>query len=130
MIILFDGVCNLCSAWVLFVIRRDPKGRFKFAALQSAVATDMLRPHDISAEAMRSIVLIDGSRCLTKSDAVLEIARGLSTPWPLFGSLRLIPRFVRDAAYDFVARHRYHWFGKRGSCMVPTAELRSRFLDG
>ena len=128
-VILFDGVCNLCSASVLFIIKRDPAGRFKFASLQSPIAKELLQPHGISADAMSTIVLVDGARCLTKSDAVLEIARGLSAPWPIFSVLRFAPPFLRDACYDLVARHRYRWFGRQEACMVPTPALRSRFLD-
>ena len=128
-VILFDGECNLCSAWVRFIIKRDPAGRLRFASLQSPAAEILLRRHCILPGAMGTIVLVDGDRCFTRSDALIEITRELSAPWPLFTILKLVPRFLRDACYDLLARNRYRWFGKLASCMVPTAEIRSRFLD-
>ena len=127
-VILFDGVCNLCSRAVSFVIARDPQGRFRFAALQSAPARHLLRQHGLPTAELSTVVLVDGERTYTKSDAVLRIVRRLSFPWPLLVVGRLVPRPLRDAAYDWVARNRFEWFGRRRTCLVPTAELRARFL--
>lgn len=129
LVVLFDGVCNLCNAWVLFVIRRDPTGRFKFASLQSDAGRDLLRRFGDSPEAMDTVVLIAGDKLLVRSDAVLEIARGLKMPWPSLYALKIVPRFLRDACYGIVARYRYTWFGRKDVCMVPTPELRRRFLE-
>lgn len=125
-IILFDGICNLCNGWVNFVIDRDRSRNFRFAALQSEVGGRLCenRAHDIP----DSIVLIENDVVHVKSDAVLRIARQLDGAWPLLALFRLVPRSVRDLVYDFVARHRYRWFGKRDTCRVPTPDLQSRFL--
>ena len=116
-VILFDGVCNLCNSSVQFVIRRDRRARFKFAPLQSQ-----------GEAAGDSIVLVDNGRRYTRSTAALRIARHLDFPWNLAYALIVVPRPLRDAAYDFIARRRYRWFGRRDVCMTPTPELRSRFL--
>jgi predicted DCC family thiol-disulfide oxidoreductase YuxK len=124
-VVLFDGVCNLCNGAVQFIIKRDPAASFRFSALQSAGARRLLgaRP------TVDSIVLLEGERIYAKSAAALRIARGLRFPWPLLYVFWLVPRPLRDWVYDGVARHRYAWFGKRDSCMLPTPELRQRFLD-
>lgn len=127
---LFDGVCNVCNGAVQFVIARDPRARFHFAALQSDVAEAQLRRFGDSGFVSETIALIEGGRLYTRSTAALRIARGLRFPWPLAYALIAVPRPVRDVAYDLVARNRYRWFGKRETCMIPTPDLRDRFLDG
>ena len=131
-IILFDGVCNLCNATVHFVIRRDPRERFRFAQLQGDAARRICAEHGLpvpaSAEPDSIVVIVDG-RALERSDAALAIAGGLRFPWPLLGALSIVPRPARDAVYRLVARNRYRWFGRRSACLVPTEEIRSRFLD-
>jgi predicted DCC family thiol-disulfide oxidoreductase YuxK len=127
-LILFDGVCNLCSALVQFIIARDPDGRFCFAPLQSEAAAVRLQPFaDVTAN-LDSIVLIEKDRLFTRSAAALRIARRLRFPWPLVYVLIAVPRPVRDRVYDFAARRRYRWFGRRDTCWMPTPELRARFL--
>ncbi|MCC2547187.1 thiol-disulfide oxidoreductase DCC family protein [Hymenobacter sp. BT175] len=128
--ILFDGVCNLCNGFVQFVINRDPHGRFRFAALQSDAGQELLRAHGASAAvvAPETIMLVDQGRVYSHSAAVLRILRGLSGPWPLMSAAVVVPAFIRDAVYRFVARHRYQWFGREESCMLPTPELARRFL--
>ena len=128
-IILFDGVCNLCNGAVQFIIKRDGGDRFRFAALQSELGQELCRARHIDTTQIDSIILIDpGIAYYVKSDAALEIARELRgygwMPW----SLGWIPRGVRDAVYDLVARNRYRWFGKKDQCMIPTPELRKKFL--
>jgi predicted DCC family thiol-disulfide oxidoreductase YuxK len=129
-IVLFDGVCNLCNRSVQFVIRRDRNDRFRFASLQGEMGRKLLAERGIDTATTDSIILIDpGVAWYVKSDAALEIARSLKGyGWLplLFGWL---PRPLRDAAYDLVARNRYRWFGKQEQCMVPSPELRGRFLD-
>ncbi len=127
-VILFDGVCNLCNGSVNFVIERDPGGIFRFAPLQSDVARDLLSRAGLAAEELDSIVLIEGDEAWIESTAALRIASRLSGLWPLLAVFRIVPRFLRDAVYQWVARNRYRWFGRKEACMVPTPELRERFL--
>ena len=127
-LILFDGVCNLCNGFVQFIIRRDPAGRFRFAALQSEAGQALLAAHGLAPVAEpESVLLLSGGRLYSHSDAVLRIARELGGPWRLLGVGQLLPRRWRDAAYRFVARHRYRWFGRQDSCWLPTPELKARF---
>jgi predicted DCC family thiol-disulfide oxidoreductase YuxK len=128
--ILFDGVCNLCNGFVQFVIQRDKAGYFRFASLQSAAGQALLAEHGIRLGAVgpETVVLVEQNRTYTHSTAVLRIARRMGGGWPLLYVFSAVPRFVRDAAYRFVARHRYQWFGQRDACMLPTPALRQRFL--
>jgi predicted DCC family thiol-disulfide oxidoreductase YuxK len=127
-LILFDGVCNLCNAWVRFVIRRDPAGVFRFAAQQSPVGRAVIEVHVRGAAPLSSIVLIADGWVYTESDAIVQIFARLGTPWSWIALLRIIPRRVRDTCYRFVIRHRYRWFGKTETCQVPSADVRSRFI--
>lgn len=127
-IVLFDGVCNLCNGAVLFIIKRDKKDRFRFAALESDLGKELLARHNIDPSKIDSIVLISGDSAFAKAGAALRIAKYLTGLWPLLYSLVIIPKFIADAVYDFIARNRYKWFGKKDSCMIPTPELKSKFL--
>ena len=127
--ILFDGVCNLCNGFVRFVIARDPAARFRFAPLTSPAATPVLRQAGVSLPLPDSIVFIEDGQAYVRSDAALRIARGLRFPWPLLYGFVIVPRVIRDGIYDVIAARRYRWFGRRDACMVPTPELRQRFLD-
>jgi predicted DCC family thiol-disulfide oxidoreductase YuxK len=124
-VILFDGVCNLCTGSVQFVIARDSRKRFRFASLQSPVAERLLGRRDD----LDSVVLVENNAIYRKSSAALRIARRLDGLWPLLSVLRVIPRFLRDAVYDWIGRRRYRMFGRREACWVPGAELAERFLD-
>ena len=126
-IVLFDGVCNLCNGVVQFVIARDPQARFKFASQQSQAGLELLRLYHLPE--MTSVVLIRDGQALLKSDAVLEIARLLPAPWAWAVAFKVVPRALRDWLYDLVARSRYSIFGRRDACWLPTPELRTRFLD-
>ena len=128
-IILFDGLCNLCNSSVQFIITRDSKKYFKFASLQSSFGTHQLQKFGLPANELYSIIFIEDGRYLQKSNAALEIARNLEGVWPAIYILKIVPRFLRDWAYDLIAKNRYSWFGKKDSCMIPTPELKSRFLD-
>jgi predicted DCC family thiol-disulfide oxidoreductase YuxK len=128
-IILFDGLCNLCSGSVQFIINRDSKKYFRFASLQSSFGNYKLHKFGLSANELYSIILIKDGRYLQKSNAALEIARNLDGVWPAFYIFKIVPRFLRDWVYDGIAKNRYSWFGKKDSCMIPTPELKSRFLD-
>jgi predicted DCC family thiol-disulfide oxidoreductase YuxK len=128
-IILFDGVCNLCNNSVLFVIKRDKKDLFRYASLQSEIGQQLVRERGIDTSQVDSIILIEpGVAYFTKSDAALEIAQDLGGLWKLSSVFSWIPKSIRDVVYDFVARNRYKWFGKKEACMVPTPELRAKFL--
>lgn len=127
-VILFDGVCNLCNASVQWVLKRDRKGQFRFAALQSETGQRLLGRFGLNRESFDTVALVDGDRLFTRSDAALEIARRLGRPWSWLALLRCIPKRLRDAAYDFVARHRYRWFGRRETCMLPRLEWKDRFV--
>ena len=130
--ILFDGVCNLCNGFVQFIIRQDPGGRFRFVALQSEAGQALLAKQGLTpptgAAELDSVLLLSGGQLYSHSSAVLRIARGLGGVWALAGVGGLLPRAWRDALYRFVARNRYRWFGRQESCMLPTPELRARFL--
>lgn len=128
-IVLYDGVCNLCNGAVRFIIDHDRVATFRFAALQSEAAERALAAVNAPEPLPDSVVVIDGRGLHTKSDAALAIARRLPFPWMLFRIAKLIPRFVRDPVYDWVARNRYRWFGHRAECRVPTPEICARFLD-
>lgn len=127
-IILFDGVCNLCAWSVRFIIERDPRAVFRFATLQSETGQQLLAQQGLDRSCMDSFVLIEDGRSHTESSAALRVARHLSGAWPLCFVFIILPRFVRDPLYRFIARHRYRWFGKNESCLVPTPEIKNRFL--
>jgi predicted DCC family thiol-disulfide oxidoreductase YuxK len=128
-LVLFDGVCNLCNGAVNFIIDRDPAGYFRFAPLQSDAAAPYLDGAGGAAGDLGTLVLVEDGQTYVRSTAALRIARRLTAPWPLLALALAVPRPLRDAVYDWVARHRYDWFGKRAECRVPTPALRSRFLD-
>lgn len=128
-IILFDGVCNLCNASVNFVIDRDPDALFRFGALQSEKGKQMLQEAGVSDEWLDSIVLIDGGRLYTASDAALKIASWMPFPWSWMRIFLIVPQKLRDAVYHWIARNRYTWFGKQDACRLPTPDLKARFID-
>jgi len=127
-IILFDGVCNFCSASVRFIIKRDPHGRFKFASLQSAVAERLLKDYGIPSSDLSTIILIQNTTVFQQSDAVLEIVKRLRLVWPVLYIFKIVPRFIRDAVYSAIAKRRYKLFGKKDVCMIPTDDNKARFL--
>lgn len=126
--ILFDGTCNLCNRAVVFVLRRDPKGYFNFAPLQSPAAREILRQRGRDPDRLETISVLTANGVLQRSDAVLEIARRLHRSWPLLWGLRYLPLSLRDALYNWVARNRYRWYGRRESCALPEPGWESRFL--
>lgn len=128
-IIVFDGVCNFCNGAVHFIIKRDPRGVFSFTPMQSDTAKDLMLKYHISAVGFETVLLIKNEVCYLRSDAVLEIAQDLTGFWHLFRALRILPVPIRDYIYKLFARNRYNLFGKRQSCMVPTAEIRNRFIE-
>ena len=128
-VILFDGVCNLCNRSVQFVIRHDRMKQFRFASLQSKTGVELLEKYGLTANDLNSFVLIDGNRAFTRSRAALEMVRKLGGEWKLFYSLIILPKILRDGVYNWVSRNRYRWFGKREACMIPSADLKDRFLE-
>ena len=127
-IILFDGVCNFCNFWVNFVIKRDKKDLFRFAALQSEKAKEFSDKFNFDTSSMNTFVLIDGDHLHTKSTAALKICKQLTGPIKIFYPFISLPKFFRDFIYDLVAKNRYKFFGKRDSCRIPTAEEKLKFL--
>jgi predicted DCC family thiol-disulfide oxidoreductase YuxK len=128
-IILFDGVCNLCNGFVQFVISHDKTGKFYFGALQSKKGQHLLADFNLSDKLLKTIVLVDGKSAFTESTAVLKIAGQLTGGWKLIYVFIIVPKSLRNWVYKLVAKYRYGIFGKRDACMVPTPELKSRFID-
>ena len=128
-IILFDGFCNLCIGSVLFVIRRDPKSSYRFAPMQSEIGRQLLSDAGLTLSELSTFVLIQNGKVFTRSDAALQVLASLGRMWRIFRWMTIIPKPVRDWFYDFIARNRYSWFGKREVCMVPDEEIQSRFLN-
>lgn len=128
-LVLFDGVCHLCAWAVQFISDRDPKGAFRFAPLQSDLGQRVLKEHGIDTSNMDSFVLVENGVAYIKSTAALRVARKLSGAWPLCYAAIILPRLLRDPIYQFIARNRYRWFGKADACMMPSPELRARFLE-
>lgn len=127
-LILFDGVCNWCNAWVNFTIAHDPDRQFMFGTLQSEQAQRILRDLNLPTTDYQTFLLLEGGRVSTKSVAALRVLRQLSWWWPLYYVGVLVPSPLRDVVYDFVARHRYRWMGRTTTCRVPTREERDRFV--
>jgi predicted DCC family thiol-disulfide oxidoreductase YuxK len=126
-ILFFDGICNLCNSTVQWVIRHDPQQRVQFAALQSETAKIKLG-FQIDLEKLESLVLLENGIVYTHSDAALRLARALGSPWSWASVAIVLPKFIRDGVYKFIAKNRYAWFGKQDACMMPTPELKKRFL--
>ena len=126
-ILLFDGMCNLCEGWVRFIIARDPVGRVRFAALQSEAGRELARRHGLS-DQLKTAAFIEDGRLYTRSAAALKALGGLGWRCSWTRAFWLVPAVLRDAVYEWVARNRYRWFGKKDSCLMPSAEIRSRFL--
>ena len=129
LLILFDGVCNLCNGSVQFLIKRDPAGKFRFASLQSDFGRSQLIRFNLNPDLLHSVVVIDGDNVLQRSDAALRIVNQLDGPWKILNAFKIFPKFLRDVLYNVVARNRYKVFGKRDSCMIPTPELKARFIE-
>jgi len=129
LIILFDGVCNLCNSSVQFIIKRDKKKRFLFTSLQSDASRDILLQFQLKNSELDSILLIENGKIYQKSDAILKIVRHLDGLWKMSYGFIIIPKFIRDFVYIIIAKNRYRWFGKREVCMIPTKELQMRFLN-
>ena len=128
-ILLFDGVCNLCHGSVLFVLRHERRPELRFCALESAAGAQLLTRHGIGTDYRGSLVVIEAGRVFVKSDAALRVASYLKWPWSWGRAAVILPRGLRDWAYDVIARNRYRWFGRHDACLLPTPELRRRLID-
>ena len=128
LIILFDGVCNLCNATVQFILKRDKHSKFKFASIQGEFGQSTLTQFGLPTTNLNSFVLLEGEKIYTHSTGALRVFLHLGGIWKMFYVFIIVPRFIRDGVYNFIARNRYKWFGKKESCYLPTADLRNRFL--
>lgn len=128
-VIVFDGVCALCSRWVRFLLRFDTRGRYRFAAMQGAQGRALLQAHGLDPEDPTSFLLLDAARVWTDTDAIIRVLTGLGGAWRLLGMLRWVPRLLRDHAYRALARNRYRWFGRHDTCFLPTPAQAALFLD-
>lgn len=128
-VVLFDGVCNLCSSSVQFIIRHDPKKQFRYASLQSEFGQQVMTHFGLPSNQLNSFILLEGDKIYIKSSGALRIAKRLNSLWPLLYGFIVIPPFIRNAVYTFIANNRYKWFGKKEACWLPTPELRNLFLD-
>ncbi len=129
LLLLFDGYCNLCSGSVVFILKREKKDWFRFASLQSSFARSLLEKYGLTKDAPDSIVLFEGDKIYFQSTAALRAARKLRWPWPVFYVFIILPRFIRDPIYNFIARNRYKWFGRKEQCFVPDRGVKHKFLD-
>ncbi len=129
MVILFDGVCNLCNGFVKFIIKRDKKKRFRFATLQSDYAKTIENNYELSLADLNTVILNKNGKIYTKSSAVLLIAIGLGFPYSLAICFFIIPPFIRNYGYDYIAKNRYRWFGKLDTCIFPSGDLKGRFVE-
>jgi predicted DCC family thiol-disulfide oxidoreductase YuxK len=127
-VLLFDGVCNLCHGTVRYLLERDRDARLRFAPLQSDVGRALLAHFALDPDALSNVALFDRAGAHARSEAMLRCAQLLGAPWSWSRVLRVIPRALRDAVYDFVAYRRYRWFGKKDACPIPRPEWRERFV--
>jgi|TARA_R110002073_G_scaffold84612_7_gene201833 predicted DCC family thiol-disulfide oxidoreductase YuxK len=127
-VVIFDGECNFCHGAVNFIIKRDPQAIFVFAAMQSNVADQIMEKYNIDSVSMDTILLIKKGQCYVFSSAAFEIVKDLTWPWPVLSILKFIPLFLRDYLYRLFARHRYVLFGRRELCLLPSDDVKSRFL--
>ena len=129
-LILFDGVCNLCNSSVLYVIKRDKENRFLFAPLQSETGKAIIKKYNIDTTKVDSILLYSEDKGIKiKSSAALHIAKHLGFPQNLLSIFFIIPTPIRNWVYNYIAKNRYKWYGKKNACMIPTPELKAKFLD-
>jgi predicted DCC family thiol-disulfide oxidoreductase YuxK len=127
-IVVFDGVCHFCNGAVNFIIKRDPKGVFAFAPMQTDLAKQLMRKHKIYNVDIDTFLLIKNDQCFVFSTAALEITKDLTGCWFLFNVFKVVPSSIRDYFYKMFARHRYTLFGKQETCLIPSDELKSRYI--
>lgn len=129
LIVLFDGVCNLCNNAVQFIIKHDKKNAFLFASLQSKTGQKLLAQHNLPLNELNSFILIENDKAYNRSTGALRVAKKLNGILPWLYAFMIIPKIFRDSIYDFISRNRYKWFGKKDECLIPTSELKARFLN-
>ncbi len=129
-LVLFDGVCNFCNDRINFIIRHDKKNHFRFAPLQSETGKKVLRENGRDDTDPDTFILVENGKIYDRTTAALRIARKLDGLWPLLYAFIIVPPFIRDVAYRIIAKNRYKWWGKQESCMIPTPEVRKKFVDG
>ena len=127
-IVLFDGVCNFCNSAINLVIKNDKKETIRYTPLQSTAGQLLLQQYQLPLSCMKSFIFIDNGKVYTKSTAALQVAKRMKGAWPLLFGFIIIPKFIRDGVYDYIATNRYKWFGAQQQCMVPTEAVRSKFL--
>ncbi len=128
-VILFDGVCNFCNSAVNFVIKRDKKKQILFSPLQTNTGKKLLEQYGLPENELQSFVFIENGKAYTRSTAVLKVCRHLRGLWPLCYGFMIVPKLIRNGIYNWFARHRYKWFGIQQACMIPTPEVKARFLN-
>ena len=128
-VILFDGVCNLCTGSVQFVIKHDPKHQFRFASLQSEFGQQVLKEFDLPSSELGSFILLEDGKIYTRSSGALRVTQKLNGGWPALYAFIIVPPFIRNGVYNWIAKNRYKWFGKKEECWIPTAELNSLFIE-
>ena len=128
-IVLFDGVCNLCSKSVQFILKRDKKNQFLFGSLQGAYGQEMLKKYELPANEFNSFMLIEGDKLYTKSSGALRMLKHLGGGWGLLYVFIIVPKFIRDGIYNWIAKNRYKWYGKMNECWLPKPEWKTRFLE-
>ncbi|MBK7734707.1 MAG: thiol-disulfide oxidoreductase DCC family protein [Chitinophagaceae bacterium] len=128
-IILFDGICNLCNRSVQFIIKHDKEKVYRFAAFQSKAGQKLLQQYNLPLKQYSSFLLIENNKAYSQSTAALKVAKNLSGLVKLAVVFNIVPAGIRNIVYNFVARNRYQWFGKKESCMVPTQDLKARFFN-
>jgi predicted DCC family thiol-disulfide oxidoreductase YuxK len=127
-VILFDGVCNLCSGSVQFILKRDKEKKFLFASLQSGYGENLLKQLELPSNTFNSFILFENGKFFTRSTAALKMFSQLKG-WGWVKIFWIVPEFIRDSVYNLIARNRYKWFGKKEECWLPTPELKERFLN-
>lgn len=128
-VVLFDGICNLCNSVVQLVIKHDKKKQFCFASLQSDFGQKVLQQFHLPATDFNSFIYLENGKLYTKSTGALRLAKKLGGFWKLLYGFMIVPPFIRNGVYNWVARNRYKWYGKQESCWLPTPDLRARFLQ-
>ena len=128
-VVIFDGVCNLCSHTVQFIVAHEVSPTLHFASVQSAAGSRLMRQFGLDPEDAKTFVLLEEGLPYVRSEVAIRISRHLRMPWRSLGLVRVVPRFLRDYCYNIVARNRYRWFGRRETCMVPSSAVATRFLS-
>lgn len=128
-IVLFDGVCNLCSSSVQFILKRDKKDQFLFGSLQGNYGQQILKQYNLPTDTFNSFMLLEGNKLYTRSSGALRMLKYIGGGWSLLYIFIIVPKFIRDAVYNLIAANRYKWFGKMNECWLPRPEWKTKFLD-